>query len=87
MGMERSKVGVGVMGRRSGPGVLAVIRAAETDTGLLAGPTHGHLHGRVPTVSAEHLWCHPLPAAHLGSGHRRHHGVLLHGLHLLLLCE
>lgn len=75
-------------GRRSGPGVLAVIGGLQKLTlASLAGPPHGHLHGRVPTVPAEHLWCHPLLAAHLGGGHRGHHGVLLHGLHLLLLCE
>lgn len=59
----------------------------ELTPASLAGPTHGHLHGRVPTVPAEHLRCHPLPATHLGGGHRGHHGGLLHGLHLLLLCE
>lgn len=54
---------------------------------LSTGPTDGHLHGCLPALPPEHLWSHPLPAPHLGGGDCWHHGVILHGLPLLLLRE
>lgn len=49
--------------------------------------TDGNLYGRLPSLPAEHLWCHPLPALDLGGGHRRRAAGPLHCLCVLLLCK
>lgn len=51
------------------------------------GTQHGHPHGSVPSLPAEHLRGHPLPAADLDGGHGRCAAGPPHSAHLLLLCE
>lgn len=51
------------------------------------GTQHGHPHGGVPSLPAEYLWGHPLPAADLDGGHSWGAAGPPHRPHLLLLCE
>lgn len=50
-------------------------------------PTDGNLYGRLPSLPAEHLRCHPLPALDLGGGNCWGAAVPLHCLCMLLLCK
>lgn len=47
--------------------------------------TDGNLYGRLPSLPAEHLWCHPLPAVDLGGGKCGGAAGPLHCLCVLLL--
>lgn len=54
---------------------------------LCSVSTDGNLYGRLPSLPAEHLWCHPLPAVDLGCGNCRGAAGPLHCLCMLLLCK
>lgn len=54
---------------------------------FLPGTTDGDLHGRLPALSAEHLWSDLVSATDLGCGDCRGSAGPLHRLHMLLLRE